>query len=427
LLFRTTAGNTASNADLLNGPNAWVLVEPPGKSGKTTTVAFRSWVLEEQPVYYLGTDTGQIWRGSPEAGWTKICECGIQVNGIAPDLFRNERIFAVFNSFISPGRVKLLTRQGSAWANENIDASFTPLLQVRALTSVAVKPVVPFVKDTTVYVGTDQGIFRGHLGSSGWSWTQAVGMPNVLVTDLKAHQSARFFDLTFIVRASTFGRGIYELRKSQGPVLENARTAAQVRALRIGEDGAPPELTIEIQASSARERGMKQTPFELAPVPEMNVTLEAPLEVRVYDAVLEFAGWTIDGKRGEPQNRITVNVDQLSSLVANYMRRQAAARRSTDRMSVSIDVAVRDVCVAGFSHELTLTSEVTGGQRPVKSRLDISYPDKTAETSELKGARQIPVNFARGGSVTIRVTATDASKGTASAENVIRLKPCASN
>jgi hypothetical protein len=427
LLFRTTAGNTASNADLLNGPNAWVLIEPPGKSGKTSTVAFRSWVLEEQPVYYLGTDTGQIWRGSPEAGWTKICECSIQVNGIAPDLFRNERIFAVFNSFTSPGRVKLLTRQGNAWTNENIDTTFTPLLQVRALTSIAAKPVVPFVKDTTVYVGTDQGIFRGHLGSSGWSWTQAGGMPNVLVTDLKVHQSATFFDLTFIVRASTFGRGIYELRKSPGPVLENARAAVQVRALRIGDDGAPPELTIEIQASSARERGMKQTPFELAPVPEMNVTLEAPLEVAVYDARLEFAGWTIDGKRGEPQNRITVNLDQLSSLVANYSVRQMAPRRNADRMSVSMNVAVRDVCVAGFSHELTLTSEVTGGQRPIKARLDISYPDKTGETTDLKqSSRQIPVNFARGGLVTIRVTATDASKGTASAEHLTRLKPCGS-
>jgi hypothetical protein len=287
---------------------------------------------------------------------------------------------------------------------------------------------VPFIKDTTVYVGTDQGIFRGHLGPSGWSWTQAAGMPDVLVTDLKAHQSATFFDLTFIVRASTFGRGIYELRKSQGPVLENPRAALQVRALRIGDDGAPPELTIEIQASSARERGMKQTPFELAPVAEMNATLEAPLEVSVYDAMLEFAGWTIDGKRGEPQNRITVKLDQLSSLVANYTVRQMAPRRNADRLSVSIDVAVRDVCVAGFSHELTLTSEVTGGQRPIKARLDISYPDKTGETTDLKqssGARQIPVNFARGGPVTSRVSATDASKGTAYAESVTALKPCA--
>jgi hypothetical protein len=426
LLFRTTAGHTASNADLLNGPNAWVLIEPPGKSGKTTTMAFRSWVLEEQPVYYLGTDTGQIWRGSPEAGWLKVCECGVQVNGISADLFRNERIYAVFNRTSGPGRIKLLTRQGGSWSNENIDTAFAPLLQVRALTSVAAKPVVPFIRDTTVYVGTDQGLYRGHLSQSGWSWTRATGVPNVLVTDLKVHQSAKFFDLTRIVRASTFGRGIYELRRSQGPVLEQVQ-AVQVRALRVGEDGAPPELTIDVQAYSARERGMKQTPFELAPVSGMEVTLEAPLEVVVYDATLSFGGWIIDGTRREPQNRITLRPDTLSSVVANYSVKQRVTRPGGNRMTVALDVAVRDVCVAGFSHELTLTSEVTGGQRPITSRMDISYPDRSGETTELKqasGVRQVPVNFPRGGSVTVRVTSADAAKSTVWSEKVTPLTPC---
>jgi hypothetical protein len=71
---------------------------------------------------------------------------------------------------------------------------------------------------------------------------------------------------------------------------------------------------------------------------------------------------------------------------------------------------------------------VTGGQRPIAARVDITYPDKTSETTEIKqpGARQIPVNFPRGGSVTIRVTATDAAKGTAYAERTIPLRACPS-
>ncbi|MBA3341014.1 MAG: hypothetical protein H0T48_04195, partial [Gemmatimonadaceae bacterium] len=203
--------------------------------------------------------------GTLMAGWIKVCECGAQVNGISPDLFRNERVYVVFKGQTSPGRIKLVTRQGNgSWVAANIDTAFAPLLQVKTLTSVAAKPVVPFIRDITVYVGSDQGLYRGHLGLKGWSWTQAAGMPNVLVTDLKVHQSARFFDLTRIVRASTFGRGIYELRKSQGPVLENVRMV-QVRAMRAGEDGAPPELSVGLQAhisreKIARERGMKETP-----------------------------------------------------------------------------------------------------------------------------------------------------------------------
>jgi len=427
LLFRTTAGNTVSASGLLNGPNAWMLIEPPGKSGNTTTMAFRSWVLEEQPVYYVGTDSGQVWRGSPEAGWLKLCECGIPVNGISPDLFRNERIYVVFKSLSSPGRIKLVSRQGNgSWVAENIDTAFAPTLQVQVITSVAAKPVPPFIRDTTVYVGTDQGVYRGHLDQAGWSWTRAAGVPNVLVTDLKVHQSAQFFDLTRIVRASTFGRGIYELRRSQGPVLENPRVVA-VQALRVDVDGAPPQLNVSVQANTARERGTKETPFELAPFPEMDVTLEAPHEVADRDATLSFVGWVIDGKRTDRRNRITLKLEDVSRIVANYAMQRLVARPSAKVMKVSLSADAREVCVAGFSHELMLTWEVTGGQRPLSARADITYPDKTGENSELKqinGSRQIPVNFPGGGYVGIQVIAEDSSKGTASAQSTLSLKPC---
>jgi photosystem II stability/assembly factor-like uncharacterized protein len=427
LLFRTEAGTTASESDLLNGPNAWELVEPPGKSGNTTTMAFRSWVLEESPVYYLGTSTGQIWRGSPEVGWLKLCECGPQVNGLSPDLFRNERLYAVFNSQVSPGRIKLLTRQGNgSWVADNIDVTFKPTLQVLSLTSVAAKPVLPFFRDTTVYVGTDQGVHRGRLDASGWTWTQAIGMPNVFVTDLKVHQSSRFFDLTRIVRASTYGRGIYELRQSQGPVIAGAN-AVTIQALRVGGDGAPPSLTVNIEANSARERGMRQTPFDVARFPEMDVTLEAPAEVRDHDATLSFAGWVIDGSRTERRNRITVKLEEVSSVVAHYVVRQRVAQPRAGGLKLSFSSSAREVCVAGFTHELTLTWEAIGGQPPLEVGATIYYPDKSSETIELKhfsGLRQIPVNFPGGGTVSIRATATDSAKGTATAQSTVPVKPC---
>ncbi len=291
--------------------------------------------------------------------------------------------------------------------------------------------MVPFIRDITVYVGSDQGLYRGHLDLKGWSWTQAAGMPNVLVTDLKVHQSAQFFDLTRIVRASTFGRGIYELRKSRGPVLENVRMV-QVRAMRAGEDGAPPELSVGLQAhisreKIARERGMKETPFELAPFPGTEVTLEAPREVADHDATLSFAGWVIDGTRANGQNRITLKLEDVSTVVANYLVKQVVPRPSGSAMKVSLSARARAVCVTGFSRELTLTWDVTGGQRPVSARAEITYPDKTGESSELKqinGAREIPVNFPGGGSVAIRVTAGDSAKGKAFAESTVSLRPC---
>jgi len=128
-------------------------------------MAFLRRVLEHQPVYYLGTDTGQVWRGSPEVGWTKLCECGAApVNAIGPDLFRNERIFVVLKGPTSPGRIKELDRLANGtWQSKTIDAGFAPDVDVEQLFSVAVDPAVPATQGTTIYVGTDQGVYRGHV------------------------------------------------------------------------------------------------------------------------------------------------------------------------------------------------------------------------------------------------------------------------
>ena len=58
LLFRTTVANTAP-ASVLNTADAWEAVISGKTGGKTTTMAFRSRALEEQPVYYIGTDLGR--------------------------------------------------------------------------------------------------------------------------------------------------------------------------------------------------------------------------------------------------------------------------------------------------------------------------------------------------------------------------------
>ncbi len=96
-------------------------------------------------------------------------------------------------------------------------------------------------------------------------------------------------------------------------------------------------------------------------------------------------------------------------------------------MKVSLSATARAACVTGFSHELTLTWEVTGGQRPVSARAEIAYPDKTGESSQLKqinGSREIPVNFPGGGYVAIRVTAEGSAKGKALAESTVSLRRC---
>jgi hypothetical protein len=125
LLFRATGADLAPQA-VLEDPNSWDAIDPFwGKSGKTVTMAFKSRVLEEQPVYYLGTSTGQVWRGSPEVGWMKLCECGngVAINSIGPDPRRNERIFVAIAQNAGLGGIKELTRAAGTWQVADIDGT----------------------------------------------------------------------------------------------------------------------------------------------------------------------------------------------------------------------------------------------------------------------------------------------------------------
>jgi hypothetical protein len=195
----------------------------------------------------------------------------------------------------------------------------------------------------------------------------------------------------------------------------------------VTEDGAPPSLAVSVQATTPRERGTKETPFDLARFPELEVTLEAPAEVRDQEETLSFLGWVIDGARSDRRNRITLKLQDVSSVVAYYNVKQTAPRPQFGELKVSFSANARNVCVAGFSHELTLNWEAIGGQAPVKLRAYITYPDQSSDNRELKhftGSREVPVSFPGGGNVEIRVTAADSARGATSTQSTVSLTPC---
>jgi len=84
----------------------------------------------------------------------------------------------------------------------------------------------PGTVGTTIYVGTDQGVYRGLTQPlvidpfalapppgipifEDWTWRRSPGVPNVWVMDLEVHQSFPGRDQSGIIRAGTNGRGIF--------------------------------------------------------------------------------------------------------------------------------------------------------------------------------------------------------------------------
>ena len=342
-IFRVDNANTAS-ASSLNTAAAWTPIETmTGKAGTTTTLAFGSPALGTQPIYYLGTDKGQIWRGSPEAGWIKLCNCGggggLPVNAIAPDLTR-DRVYAVFKSAVGPGRIKQVSFNGSTSTLTELDTSFVPDLTVEETLSVAVDPADS--TGTTIFVGTDQGIYRGQLTGSTWSWTHSPGMPYLRVSDLEVNQGNLQKDQTPVLRAGTYGRGIWELRRFSTAKSLLARSTAPgaalpmpmkevpgllVQAVRLLDDGTPPQLGVELPVTSRKESFSRKTPFHWAPAQGTGVSLEAPREIETPEGTLRFLSWEVSSPgsetRSETRPALSLTVEGATKAVAYYQLEEA--------------------------------------------------------------------------------------------------------
>ena len=443
-LFRTTNALTGTAAQL-NSPNAWELIEPPGKTGNTYTMAFKNALLENQPVYYLGTSTGELWRGTPGEAWTKICGCDKQINGIGPDLMKNERVFVVLNMTSGPGRIKEFTlKPNGTWAGRDIDETFLPQLQVTNLTTVVVDPMVPDTDGTTIYVGSEQGIYRGDLRKPAvggnatvnpstvleWTWTRSPGVPNVLVTDLEVHQSRRNENRNenkiVIIRAGTYGRGIFELNRTAGKKIPDWPRMLEVTATEIAADGAPPSVAAQIAVISSGSRSTRDVPFKVSADDVEEISLEAPTQIQSGNRVLKFVGWVVSGKRHEVGNKISIKVAEASTAVAFY-KGEETQERAEGPPSVSLSADAEFLCAQGLTHRLNITWRASGGQPTLGLTTEIVYPDGHVETGAIRsrnGSQQYLLTAPKGGSVRIKITAQDANKATASATTAVQLKPC---
>lgn len=445
LLFRTKNANTAT-ANTLRSPDAWEAVDPFfGKTGFTTTVAFRSALLENQPVYYLGTSTGQIWRGSPEVRWQKICECGVFITAIGPDQVRNERVFAVLSALKGPGRIKEIKRRpDNTWAVNNIDDFFTPDFPVDQVTTVVMDPLVPEKDGTTVYIGTEHGVYRGHVAGAvvsqpataaitvptifDWFWTRSAGVPNVFVSDMDVHQSLQFRFQTGIIRAGTYGRGVFQLNRSPGGTVSQFPVVLDVAAAELEADGAPPSVKAKIAVVTPDKKFSQDTPFRISQTEPTEVTLEAPLQVFVEGRVLKFVGWVVSGKRRGTSNKIAVKINEAVTASAFYEGKQIVLlSQSGDAPRISVTANAESFCVDGLSHQVNAVWEISGGRESVSVVSQMTFPDGRVETTELKplsSPQQYPLNFPEGGVVKIKMTVWESNKALSSAETSVRLNRC---
>jgi len=163
-----------------------------------------------------------------------------------------------------PGHVFKTTIGGASWMD------ISPAVDI---------PVNALVLDgtsspTDLYIGTDLGVLRGtSAGGSSWVVIDDLHLPNAAVSDLELNVQAR------VLRAATWGRGVFELASPNGPAvalappaLEFGETCALTgadRTLDVSNVGTAP-LTVD---SVARVAG--STDFTVVPPPSTPLSITA--------------------------------------------------------------------------------------------------------------------------------------------------------
>ena len=211
-----------------------------------------------------------------------------------------------------------------------------------------------------------------------WAWQRSPGVPNVWVTDLEVHQNFQGRDRSGVVRAGTYGRGIFELTRISGP-LEKPPLVLNVQALQLNDDGAPSYLNVPIPVQIKDQKLRRDTPFELAPLKGTDVSLEAPKEFRKSDRVLKFAGWVIPGRPPVTGTKITLRLDEAVRAVAYYEKDKRIPDPKALPLLIAVSARAQQMCLQGFTHSVVLSWEVTDGQRPVSLSAETTYPDTNLE------------------------------------------------
>ena len=222
----------------------WFQLFTPHPPIRTTTVA----VDAATDLYWSATDNGQVWAGPAGVDWRWIvshpggaASAALQVDPANPAV-----LFAAFRppkdclpvEAPSCARIYRVERLASppnsaSVIATNITANLPFGVRIKSL-------AVDLLQPQTIFVGTDFGVYRGHSADGGatWTWTSYKdGIPEAVdVRALEVHPT------TGVMRAGTFGRGVYEVDTDWplGALIAVEGRVTVLRAQDVGEGFGPP-------------------------------------------------------------------------------------------------------------------------------------------------------------------------------------------
>ena len=249
---------------------------------------------------------------------------------------------------------------------------------------------------TVIYAGCDLGVLRSADGGVSWTTLDDVHFPNIPVTDLKINKQAR------VLRASTFGRGAFELAAPSGPVIAvNAQNGLDFGTSCTGK---PLRLTLQVFNVGTADliihsvRNLMGSPdFTVLPNPSTPLIISPNAEV---DFTVQYTPNT----PGDQQATIRIT---SSDPGAPFFDLTATATRTNAVIATVIADAGNfgDVCVGSFK-DLNLTINNRGG-------CDLVINNITSSSSQFQtaGVLTYPLVIHPGDSLAVPIRFAPTSQG----------------
>ena len=263
-----------------SGSFTWSEIFTP-ESGKVK----RSGIDRATNIYYAGTSRGEIWAAPSGEGWVRIFEhpSEQELLDIAFDATDPAVFYASFNGRNHDNRVFRFVRSSpttDAVLHSNITSDLPRPLQVHAVEPDRRRPF-------TLYVGTNQGVYRGTSSNLGVTWTWEPfnnGLPFAAqITELEAHP------ITGVLRAITFGRGAY--------FVETALPSQLWVNLEVLPPGDPGRFNLRIDDVTQKENAKDGSTIFLSTIAPGSHTVgqTAGPGTNLSDYVTVFGGACLEG------------------------------------------------------------------------------------------------------------------------------------
>jgi hypothetical protein len=279
-----------------------------------------------------------------------------------------------------------------------------------------------------LYIGTDMGVLRRSVADgAAWEVVDDLHLPNAAVSDLEINTQAG------VLRAATWGRGVFELAAPSGPLISVSETRLSVgstcavtgadRSIHVSSVGTDNLVVSSVQriagSPSFTVLANPQTPLTIAPGGGATFTVHytptapamaesAIIRISSNDPAVPFVDLVAEGRLETTPPNIT-SVTATPSVLMPPNHKMAP---------VTVSVAVTDNCDAAVGQSCHIVSVISN--EPISGTGD----GDTAPDWEITGNLTLNLRAERSGSgtgrtYTITVECTDNAGNSASSSTTV--------